>query len=106
MRAIHAAILLPLTIASFGGPACADDFYRGKTVTLLVGFTPGGGYDLNARAVARFLGKYIPGNPNVFVQNMPGAGSLTALRALDATQPKDGTVVAVFNPGLVSQAIA
>jgi tripartite-type tricarboxylate transporter receptor subunit TctC len=86
-------------------PARAQDFYSGKTVTITVGFSPGGGYDVNARALARHLGKHIPGKPSVLVQNMPGAGSVTAVRYLDATAPKDGTVVTVFNPGLITQSI-
>ncbi len=85
--------------------ARADDFYKGKTFTIVVGFSPGGGYDVNARALARRLGAHIPGNPSVIVQNMPGAGSLTSVRYLDVTAPKDGTVMTIFNPGLVTQSI-
>ena len=86
-------------------PAQAQDFYKGKTLTIVVGFSPGGGYDVNARAVARHIGAHIPGNPSIIVQNMPGAGSLTAVRYLDVTAPKDGTVMTIFNPGLVTQSI-
>ena len=50
------------------------DFYRGKQINLIVGYGPGGGYDVYARLVGRHLGRYIPGNPTVVVQNMPGAG--------------------------------
>src|SRR5712692_6936197 len=53
-------------------------FYRGKTIRIVVGFPPGGGYDTYARAIARHLGQYLPGNPTVIVDNMPGAGSLVA----------------------------
>src|SRR5262249_8888615 len=101
-------VLLPLVAACFIAialPTRADDFYRGKTFTVVVGFSPGGGYDLNARAVARHLAKHIPGNPTVIVQNMPGAGSLTSVRHLDASAPKDGTVMTAFNGGLVTQSI-
>jgi tripartite-type tricarboxylate transporter receptor subunit TctC len=102
----RATIFLPLLISVLAiQSALADDFYKGKTVTLTVGFSPGGGYDLNARTVARHLGKHIPGNPNVIVQNMPGAGSITSVRFLDATAAKDGTILTVFNPGLVTQSI-
>ncbi len=100
--------LLPLVLAglvvapTFGH---ADDFYKGKTFTIVVGFSPGGGYDVNARALARHLSGHIPGNPNIIVQNMPGAGSLTSVRYLDVTAPKDGTVMTIFNPGLVTQSI-
>src|SRR5262249_49532442 len=96
-------LLLALVLRTLVRPACAqDDFYKGKTITIVVGFSPGGGYDVNARAVARHIGKHIPGNPSVIVQNMPGAGSLTSVRYLDATAPKDGTVMTIFNPGLVT----
>src|SRR5215475_12941550 len=85
--------------------ASADDFYKGKTLTIVVGFTPGGGYDVNARALARRLADHIPGNPTIIVQNQPGAGSLTAVRSLDVNAAKDGTVMATFNAGLVGQSV-
>jgi tripartite-type tricarboxylate transporter receptor subunit TctC len=85
--------------------ARADDFYKGKTFTIVVGFSPGGGYDVNARGLARHLAAHIPGNPTIIVQNMPGAGSLTSVRYLDVTAPKDGTAMTIFNPGLVTQSI-
>ncbi len=88
-----------------GGVQAADDFYKDKTVNVIVGFTPGGGYDSYGRQLARFIGEHIPGKPTLIVQNMPGAGSLTAVRSLDATQPKDGTVMAIFNPGLIVQSV-
>jgi tripartite-type tricarboxylate transporter receptor subunit TctC len=92
--------------ACFAAPAHAQaDFYKGKTVNIVVGFTPAGGYDINGRAVARHIGKHIPGNPNVIVQNAPGAGSLSAVRNLDATLPRDGTTIVTFNPGLVTQSL-
>lgn len=97
------AIMLVGTLAVTA--ARADDFYKGKSFTIVVGFSPGGGYDTYARNVARYIGKHIPGNPNVIVQNMPGAGSLTSVRYLDLTAPRDGTVMTIFNPGLVTQSI-
>jgi tripartite-type tricarboxylate transporter receptor subunit TctC len=78
-----------------------DSFYKGKTVTIVVGYSAGGGYDQYARLVARHLGTHIPGNPTVIVQNMPGAASMTSVRYLDATAPKDGTVITTFDPGLI-----
>jgi tripartite-type tricarboxylate transporter receptor subunit TctC len=84
-------------------PAAAQDFYRGKTLTILVGFSPGGGFDINARVLARHIGHHIPGNPNVVVQNMPGAGSLTAIHYMDLTAPKDGTVIDIFNFGNIGE---
>src|SRR3954454_24903071 len=83
-----------------------DSFYKGKTLTLVVGYSAGGGYDQYARLVARHLGRLIPGNPTVIVQNMPGAASMTSVRHLDATAPKDGTVITTFDPGLVLETVA
>jgi tripartite-type tricarboxylate transporter receptor subunit TctC len=82
-----------------GAPAHADavaDFYKGKVVSLVVGYGSGGGYDVYGRLVATHLGKYIPGNPTVVLQNMPGAGSLRSVNYLYNTAPKDGTVIGTF----------
>jgi tripartite-type tricarboxylate transporter receptor subunit TctC len=79
------------------------DFYRGKTVTIVVGFAPGGGYDISARIVARHLGKHIPGNPNIIVENRPGAGSLVAANLVYKSLPKDGTYITTFNSQMVLQ---
>lgn len=95
-------------VAAISAPAAAQspqDFYKGKTMTMLVGFSPGGGYDVYARQLVRHIGKHIPGHPDIVVQNLPGAGSLTAVRQLDATQPKDGTVIGTFNPGLITESL-
>lgn len=79
----------------------ADDFFKGKTVTVYIGFSPGGTYDLFGRMVARYIGKHIPGQPTVVASNMPGAGSLTAANWLYRAAPKDGTAL-----GIVSQTMA
>jgi tripartite-type tricarboxylate transporter receptor subunit TctC len=92
-----AAVAAALVLA--GAPARADavaDFYKGKVVSLVVGYGSGGGYDAYGRLVATHLGKYIPGNPTVVVQNMPGAGSLRSVNYLYNTAPKDGTILATF----------
>lgn len=81
------------------------DFYAGKTVTIVVGASAGGGYDIYARAIAPYLGEHIPGKPKVVVQNMPGGGGLTSVLYLDAGAPKDGTVVTIFNAGVLTDAI-
>jgi tripartite-type tricarboxylate transporter receptor subunit TctC len=86
-------------------PARPDDFYRGKLFSIVVGFSPAGGFDTYARILARYIGNHIPGNPTVIVQNMPGAGSMTSVRYLNLTAPRDGTVMTIFNPGLVTQSI-
>src|SRR5215470_4686928 len=78
------------------GSARADavaDFFKGKVVNLIVAYPPGGGYDVYARALAQVLPKHLPGNPTVVVQNMPGAGSLTATNYLYSIAGKDGTVI-------------
>ena len=87
-----------VTAAGLAGvtPAHADpieDFYRGKTLRMLIGYGPGGGYDLYGRIVAEFLPRHLPGHPTIVAQNMPGAGSLLAARYMDAAAPKDGTVL-------------
>jgi len=69
------------------------DFYRGKTVRMIIGYGVGGGYDLYARIAAEFLGKHIPGNPQVLPENMTGAGSFRAAKYLDEVAPHDGTVL-------------
>jgi tripartite-type tricarboxylate transporter receptor subunit TctC len=87
------------------GTALAQDtveqFYRGKTINLIVGGAAGGGYDAYGRALGRHMGKYLPGNPAIVVQNMPGAGSNKAASYIYSVAPKDGTVVAGLFPGAV-----
>jgi len=88
-----------VTAALAATPAHADtvaDFYKGKQVNLIVGYGPGGGYDTYARLLARHFGRFIPGNPNVIVQNMPGAGSLRAVNYLYNVAPKDGATIGTF----------
>lgn len=99
--AVLGALIAAMPLASHS--AAADDFYKGKTLTIVVGFSPGGGFDLNARLLARYIAPHIPGSPTVIVQNMPGAGSMTSVRHLSAVAPKDGTVIDTFNFGLISQ---
>jgi tripartite-type tricarboxylate transporter receptor subunit TctC len=99
---LAACIALGVVVAA---PARADDFYKGKTFTIVVGFSPAGGYDTYARVLARHIAAHIPGHPSVIVQNMPGAGSVTAVRYLNLTAPRDGTVMAIFNPGVVTQSV-
>ena len=96
-RISQSLVLAVLLSAPASGAALAqsnEEFYRGKTLQIDVGFGPGGGYDLWARTLARHIGQHIPGHPAVLVQNIPGAGSLTALSRLYNTAPKDGTVIA------------
>lgn len=87
----------PAAAAAFDEKAVAD-FYRGKTVRMIVGFAPGGGYDTYTRLIAKYIGKYIPGNPTVIVENLPGAGGATLTTQLFNQGPKDGTAIGNF-PG-------
>jgi tripartite-type tricarboxylate transporter receptor subunit TctC len=82
----------------------AQSFYAGKTIKLIVGLPPGGGADAYARLVQRHLGRHIPGAPAILIQNMPGAGSLRSVMALNAS-PDDGTAMAHFSSALLSEAI-
>jgi len=89
-------------LCSFPASASAQsvaDFYKGKTVTLVVSTSSGGGYDTLARAIAKHIGRHVPGNPNVVVRNMPGAGGITAVNWLYNTAEKDGTVVGLVQNG-------
>ena len=79
------------------------DFYRGRNVTVIVGYSPGGGYDTYTRILARHLGKHIPGNPSVVVQNMPGAGSLKFANYLYNVAPKDGATIGIFSRGMAME---
>jgi tripartite-type tricarboxylate transporter receptor subunit TctC len=94
-----AAVLLSLASAAAAQEDVAA-FYKGKTVRLIVGVGVGSGYDINARVLARHLPKHIPGNPNVIVQNQPGAGSLTMTNQLYAAGPFDGTAIGASFNGL------
>lgn len=83
--------LLPLGIAA---PVNADpiaDFYKGKTLRIVIGYAPGGGYDIYGRVFAEFFGRYVPGSPTIIAQNMTGAGSFIAAKYLYGVAPQDGT---------------
>lgn len=100
--AAFAAALLASTAAAAQDAAT---FYKGKSVRIGVGFSAGGGYDHYARVFARHLGRHIPGNPNVIVQNMPGAASLNSVKYTMGAAPTDGTFINAFNPGLITQSL-
>ena len=88
---IVAALLAQSAVA-----AGVEDFYKGKTISLVIGYSVGGGYDLYGRLLARHMGKYVPGQPTIVPQNMTGAGSMRAASFLYAAAPKDGTVFGTF----------
>src|SRR5262245_11944594 len=94
------ALTAALAVVPAARLAQADDvaqFFKGKQINLVVGYGPGGGYDIYARVLARHLSRFIPGNPNIVVQNMPGAGSLRAVNYLYKVAPRDGSVFGLFS---------
>ena len=97
-----AALCVALT-ATFPMTLRADDFYKGKSIRFIVGYAPGGGYDTYTRAIARHIGKFIPGNPATVVENMEGAGSLLAANYMFNKADADGLTVGNFNSGMVTQ---
>ena len=92
LRVVLFSAIAVLFTATHAAAQSVADFYKGKQVVLIVGAASGGGYDSQARLLARHIGKHIPGNPSVIVQNMPGAGSLQATNHLYNIAAKDGTV--------------
>jgi tripartite-type tricarboxylate transporter receptor subunit TctC len=100
LAAACTAVLLGLSLEPATAQSVAN-FYSGKSINLLIGFSAGGGYDLYARTLARYMGRYIPGNPGIVPQNMPGAGSLKVVNYLYNAAPKDGTAIAHFAPGIL-----
>src|SRR6266545_6873834 len=104
---LAACAMIAVSLLCCPGPSDAQpNFYASKTITLVVGASVGGGYDVYARAFAPFFSAHIPGKPNVIVKNMPGAGGLAAVLHLDAGAPKDGTVITTFNSGVLTNAFA
>jgi tripartite-type tricarboxylate transporter receptor subunit TctC len=79
------------------GAAPPEEFFRGKVIRIVVGFSAGGGFDTFARTMARYMGKYIPGNPSIIVDNMPGAGSLIAANHIYRVAKPDGLTIGAFN---------
>jgi tripartite-type tricarboxylate transporter receptor subunit TctC len=102
-RLLLFAVSTTVAVAALAPPAAAQsvaDFYRGKTITMAVGTSPGGDYDLRMRMVGRHIGKHIPGNPNVVGTNMPGGGQMLVANWLTAVAPKDGTAIVAISQNL------
>ncbi|MDB5649111.1 MAG: extra-cytoplasmic solute receptor, partial [Hyphomicrobiales bacterium] len=101
--ALKAGLMLALgaVLPIVSPAAAAEDFYKGKTLRVIVGYAAGGGYDIYGRVFAEYFGKYLPGHPTIVVQNMPGAGSFVAAKYLYNVAPQDGTYF-----GMVSQTLA
>jgi len=99
-------LLLPtLVLAAFAAGSARAQDRTPERITIVVGYSAGGGYDHYARTLARHVGRHLPGHPSVIVQNMPGAATLTAVRWLDVTAPKDGSAIAMFDPGLIIRSL-
>ena len=96
------AVLAPTAVLSQEASA----FYAGKTVSFVVGVSPGGGYDQYARLLARHYARFVPGVPTIVVRNMPGAGSLSAVLYTRDVAPPDGLTVTTFNSGLLNESIS
>jgi tripartite-type tricarboxylate transporter receptor subunit TctC len=99
-RVIGLAALGFVVAATTASAETVAEFYAGKTFTIVVGSDAGGGYDTNARLLGRHIGKFIPGNPTVIVQNRPGAGSITAANYIYNAAPKDGTTIGMVQRGI------
>ncbi len=104
-RLFQGVFALLICAASPAPAQTSKEFYAGKTVTVLVGSSPGGYYDIGARAVARHLGKYIPGNPAVIVQNQPGGGGLSLANRMANGMERDGLTIVGMNRALPQLAI-
>lgn len=98
-----ALVAVLVGLISFAHGSSQEPFYRGKTIRIIVGFSAGGGYDTYSRVIARHLGKHIPGNPSIIVQNMTGAGSLIAANHVAMVAKPDGLTVGHFIGGLFLQ---
>jgi len=103
MRTALVLLCAVLAIAALRPARAQDGFYSGKTIQLLIGFSAGGGYDIYGRTLARYLGRHIPGYPQVVAETMPGAGSLKLANYLYNVAPKDGTTIGIFAPGVVAE---
>ena len=101
IKRIPALLAAIAALVSFGGAAQAQSFFEGKTVRIVVGLGAGGGFDTYARVIGRHLGKHIPGNPTVIVDNMPGAGSILMTNHLFKVAKPDGLTVGHFNGAII-----
>jgi tripartite-type tricarboxylate transporter receptor subunit TctC len=100
IRVLVLSLLVAVAAGVSGKAEAQDDFYRGKTIKLLIGAAPGGGYDQDARLVAGHLSRHLAGNPTIVPQNMPGASSLVLTNHLYNTAPRDGTVIGIINQAM------
>jgi len=96
VRLAIAAVLIPFLTPAGAQAQSVEEFYRGKTISMVIGYPAAGANDRYARTIARHIGKYIPGHPNVISRNMPGGGSLIAANHVFNVAPKDGTVISLL----------
>src|SRR5215217_7038 len=98
MHKVRAALVLAAAMLAAPQVRADDvaDFYKGKRINLIVSYGTGGGYDVYARVLSRHMSRHIPGNPNIIIQNMPGAGSLRGANYIYNVAPKDGTAFGTF----------
>jgi tripartite-type tricarboxylate transporter receptor subunit TctC len=104
MSGSGACRIFPLTLAAAVlavSAAAAADYYAGKSIDLLIGAAPGGGYDIYARLVGKHMSRHIPGQPTIVAKNMPGAGSARAAGFISTVAPRDGTAVGALMPGAI-----
>jgi tripartite-type tricarboxylate transporter receptor subunit TctC len=99
-RSLSLIVVVVAAFLSADAHAAADDFYKGKSIRIIVGFSAGGGFDTYARAIARHMSKHIPGNPGIVVENMTGAGSLIAANHIFKIAKPDGLTIGHFIGGL------
>ena len=107
-RRVHkarASVLAAALVFAATAGAAAQTGGDLKTLKIVVGFSPGGGYDIYARVLARHIVRHIPGQPTIIVQNLPGAAGLKAVQYLDAGAPQDGSVITAFNPGMITESL-
>ncbi len=91
------ALVAVFALGALAAAAGVEDFYKGKNISLIIGYSAGGGYDAYARLLARYFGKHIPGDPTIVPQQMTGAGSLRAANYIFSVAPKDGSVIGTFS---------
>ena len=102
MRSWRLAVTVLAALTALGGSRGeAQSFYEGKTIRIIVGLAPGGGFDTYARVIGRHMGKHVPGNPSIVVENMPGAGGLISANHIYKVAKPDGLTIAKFNGSLM-----
>src|SRR3954454_11672705 len=101
-RTLTALVMTGIGVSGVAAQTAAD-FYRGKTLEIDVGTGLGGGYDANARLVARHLGRFLPGNPAIVVNNLPGGGGIRAANTLFNRSAHDGTVIGTFSNAMITE---